>query len=368
MTGGGQGGVVLVLGAGASVSAGAPVMRDFFARARLLHRRRRLAEYESHYEEVEAARDFLRAAKIKSCLDVDNLEEVFTALETIRLIDGIPGLTAAAAERAQEALRMLTAVTLEQSIKFPVSHESGPEIHPTSDYLKLAAECCAISERVPNFPITILSFNYDIAVDFALWREKVKVSYCLDGKNCPNRVVRLCKLHGSLHWGMAKDPDRVVIPSAQWPAMDHWSLEQVAGADFACLAHTGLWQEAERRMAAVQVPFIVPPTDNKLIFHRILRPVWVQAAHALRNAELIVVIGYSLPSTDQFFRNFFALSTIGRTSIERFWVVDPSADTAARFKNLLNSEIHNKFEHKQGTFTEKMEDIAKLLGEYLGMV
>jgi hypothetical protein len=40
-------------------------------------------------------------------------------------------------------------------------------------------------------------------------------------------------------------------------------------------------------------------------------------------AQEIIVIGYSLPETDFFFRNLFALGTVGRKFIRRFAVVNP---------------------------------------------
>ena len=51
---------------------------------------------------------------------------------------------------------------------------------------------------------------------------------------------------------------------------------------------------------------IVPPTWDKAKYRNSIRNVWQYAAQALSEAENIIVAGFSLPSTDDFFKYLYA--------------------------------------------------------------
>jgi hypothetical protein len=94
------------------------------------------------------------------------------------------------------------------------------------------------------------------------------------------------------------------------------------------------------------VPLLVPPTWNKAEHHRTIERVWRHAARELATARNIIVIGYSLPETDAFFRYLYALGTVSDTRIERFWVVDPDEtnEVRDRFRALLGPTALSRFE------------------------
>lgn len=69
-------------------------------------------------------------------------------------------------------------------------------------------------------------------------------------------------------------------------------------------------------------------------YHTQLESVWRVAAQELSEAENIVICGYSLPETDQFFRYLYSLGAVGRSGLRRFWVVNPDSDLESRFKAL----------------------------------
>jgi hypothetical protein len=71
-------------------------------------------------------------------------------------------------------------------------------------------------------------------------------------------------------------------------------------------------------------PVIVPPTWNKGQYHAEFRALWAKAAEHMAEAENIVVIGYSAPPTDQFYRHLYALSTISDTMLSRYLCVGPN--------------------------------------------
>jgi hypothetical protein len=111
------------------------------------------------------------------------------------------------------------------------------------------------------------------------------------------------------------------------------------------LIHAGMTDE----------PVLVPPTWNKADSHRALESVWSLAAHELSEAENIFVIGYSMPETDSFFRHLYALGTVGKAMLRRFWVFNPNPSVESRFRVLLGPEAEYRFDFNRAgnnTFTD----------------
>jgi hypothetical protein len=79
---------------------------------------------------------------------------------------------------------------------------------------------------------------------------------------------------------------------------------------------------------------------------------WAHAANQLAEAENIIVIGYSLPKTDQFFPILYALGTVSRAILKRFWLFDPDKDgaVAKRFREMLGEAALQKFHPTQVSF------------------
>src|SRR5260370_14439792 len=86
-------------------------------------------------------------------------------------------------------------------------------------------------------------------------------------------------------------------------------------------------------------PVIVPPTWAKGGQSEVLRPVWSKALEALREAGRIFIIGYSTPSTDQFFRYMLALALAENEALDRVVVVNTSADAQKTFHDLFHLQF-----------------------------
>ncbi len=106
-------------------------------------------------------------------------------------------------------------------------------------------------------------------------------------------------------------------------------------------------------------PVIVPPTWNKTQHYHQISPVWRRAAQHLSEAEVIVVFGYSLPETDQFFRYLYAWGTVGDAILKCFLVVDPdpSGQVVSRFQSLLGPGAKNRFIHIKKKFGEALYEV-----------
>lgn len=106
-------------------------------------------------------------------------------------------------------------------------------------------------------------------------------------------------------------------------------------------------------------PFIVPPTWDKTQYHRQISRVWRRAAQELKSAENIFVSGYSLPSSDAFFKYLYALGTVGSGLIRRFWVFDPDEAVNGRFKTLLGRSVLDRYSFFGLIFRDAISHIRK---------
>jgi hypothetical protein len=113
-------------------------------------------------------------------------------------------------------------------------------------------------------------------------------------------------------------------------------------------------------------PIIVPPGFYKAEHHEALKEIWRAAAQELSDAEDIIVIGFSLPTTDSFFNHLYALGTEGRSTIRKFWVFNPDAQGSVenRFEAMLGFGASPHFHYFPLTFGAAISELAY---QYYGM-
>lgn len=346
---------VFIVGAGASAEAGAPVMADFLDRADALRRsgapvlsRDEQASFDLVFKGIGA----LRAAHSKAALDVDNLESVFGAFEMARLVGRLAPLTAEEVAELNPAMRKVIVTTLERSLTLPVRER---RVRPPDPYEQFGRLVGKISDsRSLLEPICFITFNYDLSLDYMLHYHNTGVDYCFESE--PKSGVPLMKLHGSVNWGRCAECKQIAP----------WTL----GAFFRKFSYERLPWDESLRTVTLDVgrhlahyehckgkpcdphPVIVPPTWNKAEYQQVSN-VWRHAARHLAEAENVIVIGYSLPESDQFFRYLFALGTIGDGRPQRFWLIDPDprGNVAGRFQELLGPSFKARFQSIRHPFS-----------------
>jgi hypothetical protein len=342
---------VFILGAGASKHAGAPLMDELLEKARTLLATGNLGVAEKKdFELVRKGINRLQLVHSKADLDISNLEAVFDAFEMAALVGrlGDPGdLGEEDVKRLPAAMRTVILETLQREIAFPVGNKDGDTLPaPTPAYSGLVREVARRYRDTGSYP-TVITFNYDMCLELALWFYGPKWTYCLNESE-PSDGVKVLKLHGSLNWGFCGSCNRVGVSREMGEILTAASHDAIrARADGRSEMHmkvvTGPLQvpgcKCEPDNRAVM---LVPPTINKGPYHAALSKVWAAAAAELSSAEDIFVCGYSLPETDLFFRYLYAVGTIGEASLRHVWVFNPDASVKPRFERLLGKQVRGQ--------------------------
>jgi len=353
---------VFILGAGASAEAGAPLMANFLDVANDLRPSVKEEPFTQGFDLVFKARAELQRVHSKAVLDLDNIESVFAAFEMAELIGGLGNLREDEIKGLDPAIRRLIVRTLTDSIRFPVKEKKA---WPPGAYHEFVGLVGGLRAKA-NDPraVSVITFNYDIALDYAFHFSNATIDYCLSPNEAPKGIPVL-KLHGSLNWGRC----HICGSIAPWHLRDFFMMHQWdlwareiewakldIGPRISTLSHCGKLCEAE--------PAIVPPTWNKTMNRKGIENVWRCAAREFSEAETIIVIGYSLPETDYFFRYLYGLGTISERILRAFWVFDPDPDNgvSGRFQKLLGPAAINRFRAKKAIFSKAIAILKEELG------
>ena len=337
--------VVFILGAGASKTAGAPLMKDFFDRARRFYTNGSVKEFNDDFERVFKAISELQAAHSKASLDVYNLESVFNAFEFAEFLEINKNNFNS---ELVSSLKRVIAATIEQSMVFPVeksSNKSSQSSHRTYqkfiNLIKLSLE--------NNCKVSLLNFNYDIAPDFELVKQNIKFDYCLNDQELLDNVIPVLKLHGSLNWRKCSKCKKIssfdikkYFSQNGDPSMTGMNGELIKIGTSPLIYACDYCNNPTEN-----IPFIVPPSWNKQEHYKMISPVWRRAAKELKEAIAIFICGYSLPQTDQFFHNLYALGTMGGNILQSNQVINPdnSGEVENRFKKLIGTGVLERFSY-----------------------
>jgi NAD-dependent SIR2 family protein deacetylase len=352
--------IVFIFGAGASKDAGAPLVSEFIRKADDL-RSSIEDRFKADFNKIFEIREKLQLAHSKSkVLNLNNIESLFSVIEMGRIIKKLPDITDEEVKSLPVAIRRLIYRTLEETILFPIQEH---RLYPTQSYNLFAQLLQSLNDYGRKIRCSIITFNYDLALDYALYYHNIAYDYCLTEKVDPNRAS-LLKLHGSLNWAKCLNAECKGIVVREF-------ADYLQGKVYT--KPTGKLTLASELMAhplmhcnkmAETDPFIVPPTWNKMQYYEVLSNVWARAAYELSEAENVFVIGFSLTESDWFFRDLYSIGTMGRSIFKRFWVFDPDkVEVQDRFKKIIGTGVGDAFSYKEKRFSDAIPIIKSgLLG------
>jgi hypothetical protein len=189
---------------------------------------------------------------------------------------------------------------------------------------------------------TVITFNYDTVLEDSLTNLGVPFNYgfdaaavnydatakCSRGDHSPDEL-RVLKLHGSVNWVEPRERRKLTI---------YGSYEDTSAQG--------------RRV------LLVPPTWRK-VFGGGLSRVWEEALPAITAATRVIVIGFSMPSTDIHFKYLLAAGLRDNVSLRKFLFINPSPDEKQMRRNLFN--IMRKELETQGIVGYRPTDMRHLV-------
>lgn len=365
---------VYILGAGFAAEAGLPLIKDFMNRMR--DAAAWLEQQGGREREIEAIERVLRfrldaaAAAFRIPLDIENVEELFSLASASGGVELTNDMTTAIAATLDFARAKAPPFAEHQLVNVGMRHvpqwtkpaEWGPpparitqQTNPPWDakwfscspyefYVGLMAGY--FNQGKGDRRDTIITFNYDTLIEERLHHLKVPFDYGIPADSIrfnqsakwieegySQARVRILKLHGSVNWaGLppesleryrrgveemrvaalldAGDLTKESFNKAPEPLSDLTNL--FVYGDYAALRQGGV----------SKIPFLLPPTWLKS-FTGHLSDVRDQAVSALSTATSIIIVGYSLPATDQHFRYLLAAGLQNNISLRRLFFVNP---------------------------------------------
>ncbi len=356
---------VYILGAGFSKDAGLPLLDDFIGSIRTASTSSDLSEEERRWcTRVQSCRERMSRISDSFKVRLDNLEELFSLLEHE------VQLAVAGAEEDRDALVLAIIRTLELRLESAYRRDTpmvtgrrlgteaaarmkemfGLEYAETAGsylYHAFARAVGATWEDSKGESDSVVSFNYDLVLDRAFYEVGYQIDYGLDLASTPTAApdrpratqpIPFYKLHGSANWfRCSKCKDLFIAPPRlKMGAMEKSLLEFSRRAPCPnCKAEPVSGKEHEH---APHLPFIVPPTPTKGAYAVHLAGLWEKALGRLHHADRIVVIGYSYPETDSFFRYMLGASVRVGAGV-KLVLVNPEETVCQRFRTLLNEEF-----------------------------
>jgi hypothetical protein len=325
---------VIILGAGASAAAGAPLMFDFLDAAEKIVAIGNTGRFEADFKLVFRALHELEGVLARSVIDVNNLEAVFGAFEMAKLCQRLGSLMEGELNHLTVALSNVILRTIELNMR----HQGVfPRWTPPVGYNELGE---LLKDRPAD--IAFITFNYDLGLDHAVYNATGQDPDYGFGRKGGRPVL---KLHGSLHWY------KNGVPEGRLEAIPMQSLFTATNISPAVHDQNKANVLVSNHLASLgnPPPFIVPPTWKKGDHYGEIGSVWKAAADHLQEAEHIYVCGFSLPETDQYFRFLYALGTAGWSRIKSFVVMDPNPEVGDRFRQLLGPAVSARFQfHRKG--------------------
>lgn len=357
--------IVIVLGAGASCPFGAPLMKDFYHVAASLFVDRYATDHlKRQFGIVFDFIDRLQKAQAKANIDLHNIESVYTALEMAQLL-GLKNLQSEQSddwEAMDRAMKYFLSKAIEarcqllRNEKLQYNHQPGDGVEvlnsfssPQDPLIEAVGRSLVLEKN--GWTVTFLTFNYDLVLESILGKFKVATNYCLPDtqpplSNAVSRSMKVLKLHGSINWQKKTPPNRspLITPFPIYP------LERNCFPDPDYYDVTVDNQVLTRFSEAMVTPMIVPPVWNKSNYHSPINAIWREAAVCLSRASHIYCLGYSLPQTDGFFKQLFALGTVGDRPLQQFQVFDIEDGSTPngvhnRYRGMLGRGSENVFRY-----------------------
>jgi hypothetical protein len=206
--------------------------------------------------------------------------------------------------------------------------------------------------------LSIITTNYDLCIECSLLRlglftnpgfaftqiKDNKKLISVDKLYSPNGIP-VFKLHGSVNWFETKSESNYFdVEERVVGIQGHFNNSERNVLPYSCV----------RDYYSDEPPVIIPPSFLKPDLKGPLENIWKGASEKLKQANIIVFVGYSFPMTDTEMMYFFARSLTDNSTLRLILLVDPFAN---EIKERINSSLKfgTHFKDLLKTYPKKWE-------------
>ena len=231
------------------------------------------------------------------------------------------------------------------------------EILNEREQLAIVNECPVWLQRLTHYwhenESSVITFNYDTLIERAASLIQISERFNLvPGQLYPVQLTlasrrdamvfgaeivdtfTLYKLHGSVNWfysGITDSTGEIIY----YTNVGGWETDATN------------YQHRQETAVRDKVPFIVPPTTEKVGFfkHESLKQIWTRAVMSLADADEVYICGYSLPMTDLAVRLFLCEGGTSVAHRKRLYIVNRDCGVVSRYYELLGDafDINESF-------------------------
>ena len=348
---------VYILGAGFSAERGFPIVKNFMFEMRDAYDWLKTADRLEEAKAIENVLDFRHdaaASAYRVKIDLENIEELFS------LASASTGF--AKSKELSKSIRVAIAATLDYCSNKTTEPKIGlhsPELLTFyNQYRNNDQQGIFEYRNIPAYQFylramlglqgattgenTFISFNYDTVVEQALSSMNIGFSYGFKAKtvnykthslNLNNQNIKLLKLHGSVNWA---------------------HLEQAKRGS----GKLAIYDSYDAVRAAKAIPELIPPTWRK-VFDGNLEGVWNDAIEAIKSATRIIIIGFSVPETDNHFKYLLAAGLQSNISLRD--IVFVNQDGSEAFKSRIGGLFTNPQSSRVSYTTNPASEYIKYL-------
>lgn len=351
---------LVILGAGASREYGGPLMRDFVSKAQQVIEPSETYEGLGLLETVIKLRKRLRDVTSSGFLDLENVEDVLSIVDTAVLAD-FNILEEVPSQALSRLYREFVARTVESCV--------APNL-PTLmwgyqlETMPVLAQLNTIVEqkhkRSPNY----ITFNYDLTLEHSLLSQQIHPQYSrqrvvyppLGSNNFSQCSV--AKLHGSVSWFTDGETEFIVHPHSYLHKVTNRDNRIRLSRDDSHGIRLVDGSTPLNKGASVKTweRILVAPSLSKVLAGFAVAEAWKLAHQLLTTASHIYIIGYSWPKSDAAVRHLLTLGMAQAEWIEELTIVCPCGPDIRRiedhFRSLLGPATQQKLKVVDTTLGE----------------
>ena len=363
---------VIILGAGASHSAGIPLMAGFvekmweFAIRKQVYGKPMSPDDIETFEKVIEIRNELDSYHGRALFDDRNLEDILSILSFNEIH------TSKSSKSKLSLFKKAISRTIELTccVKDDGENKIQQLEYYYSPYKYFWWNLLGYRAREHKKVPTIISLNYDLVLERALFHyligtdlltlkhpiQAVEIDYHYDPvgdfqytiKNTKYDTDSGEKMGTMLERGAIDNPLRIEILKL------HGSLNFPKTTT----------KETLSPVRSLDIPFILPPIINKMSSTTSIAKMWATALQKLRTAKNVFIVGYSLPRTDIYMQYFLKTALGPNLNLNRIYVFDPvlykddstSKEMMDRYANCFSPQLQSRIIFKPG---RESDDVRK---------